>query len=49
MLEEFMDMFDLLDADFDPILIDNLTFPKHLNDMDKRRCLKTMLNLLNGL
>ena len=49
MINEFIHMYQSLDAHFDIDLSDPITFPKNVIDLKNRRCLKTIFDLLEGL
>ncbi|PKY53044.1 hypothetical protein RhiirA4_471048 [Rhizophagus irregularis] len=49
MLDDFVNIYDLLGSDFDPVLADPITFPRNERDLDKRRILLTIFYLLEGL
>ncbi|CAG8787660.1 41317_t:CDS:2, partial [Gigaspora margarita] len=48
-LDEFINTYELLEPNFDPVLGNSVTFPRDENNLDEHRVLLTTFDLLEGL
>lgn len=49
MLNEFINIYNLLEPNFDPAFVKPISFPQNEKNLDKRRILLTIFDLLEGL